>query len=1214
MPEIMDHVAYLSQEIGPRPAGTEEEQQAALYIAEQLQKDAGLSAVVEDFGGAQSSDAARIICCAVALVVSLLSVFVPVLGIPAIIITLITALLFAAEAFDRPLLSRVFSRGVSQNVVAKYEPTYSAETGGTRRRKVILVSRYDTGKVRAELAGPVVRILPILQWATLVGMVALPILLIIRNVFFLNAEGAPAVVLMVLIVLALIPAILLLVVSLLHKFAAYNEGANCNASGTAVLLEIARRVGRGRVADANAAQAGVIHGEEAARAAGLVPEGAQLVYEAAKVKPPEIAPQTPEARLAAAKAAVAALSGKPVSNTYSTDLVQNLVQVKEPPIGEPTDEAFREQRGETREALQSIPPETMQAALAHAENAAAEGMVSMAEGAGVAGAAVAGAAMEGALQQGVPAQMPQSQAQAKSADGVPDWFKKAQEKAKKPKKDDKPVQRSRYASALDAAVSESAGHFAVANEIVEHKLEQSFASRDDIREVKAPQWTSEQANGASDGEFVSGEAAAVSEQAAFTQAQAQANTQAQASAQAKVGAQVQAQGQAAMQPGMPNQPGQPQSVAAGALGQEGMQASGAIDASAIQNVAVDDPFATTAMPPLDASAFDIGSVPATPDVPMPSFLDPRKVQEQTRAALQEEQRTNQRVNVTSAPIGADGRLVDVPAPDLTAPQPARRPIELPDIPAAVPNLTPITELPKQRAPLAEVSEKSGKSAAKSLLTMLPSISVGAGQPSDEAAAESAPAEKTASKESLRELLPSLSGAIRRTEVAEGAASSVSAVGSFVPAGATGAFAPVGDELLQNVDPNDIYVEDADDSAFEDNVTETGAFAGPGYVEMPKSRAHRLFDRFRRKKKDEMEPTPQEWLEVDETFDARTVGAERGGWESFRPEDDAAQAGFADAGSYDAGYDEAAFDESQQGAQSYGTQQNAGSYGSETYETGVVDDAFYEEDIDDGFEDEIKPKRRRPWQGGAFSSRRAARSGFDEEDDFLADIDDGPASAGVPQTMPPATPSRSSDAAAMAAMASASSVPASGNAFGASGASLGTAMPVSAPVDGANVVSPEVQDELQSVHQFHNGTINTEVWFVALGSELAKNAGMQAFIDEHQQDLRGAIIVDVDALGAGELCLVDREGMYRSVKTSSRMNRYVKKASQATGLRVGSAQLKWQDSAASVAIKRGLQALHLVGMDGAKPAFYAQANDMIENVDEETLQNNADFVMELLKNI
>ena len=30
MPDIIDHVSYLSEEIGPRPGGTEEEQQAAL--------------------------------------------------------------------------------------------------------------------------------------------------------------------------------------------------------------------------------------------------------------------------------------------------------------------------------------------------------------------------------------------------------------------------------------------------------------------------------------------------------------------------------------------------------------------------------------------------------------------------------------------------------------------------------------------------------------------------------------------------------------------------------------------------------------------------------------------------------------------------------------------------------------------------------------------------------------------------------------------------------------------------------------------------------------------------------------------------------------------------------------------------------------------------------------------------------------------------------
>ena len=88
-------------------------------------------------------------------------------------------------------------------------------------------------------------------------------------------------------------------------------------------------------------------------------------------------------------------------------------------------------------------------------------------------------------------------------------------------------------------------------------------------------------------------------------------------------------------------------------------------------------------------------------------------------------------------------------------------------------------------------------------------------------------------------------------------------------GATGAAAPIGDELLENASENDIYIEDVDDSAYVEQITETGAMAGPGYVEMPKSRFCGIFGKFRRKKREEAS-SPQEWLDVEESFDAREV--------------------------------------------------------------------------------------------------------------------------------------------------------------------------------------------------------------------------------------------------------------------------------------------------------------------------------------------------------
>ena len=1110
MPEILDHVAYLSQQIGPRPAGTEEEQQAALYITEQMQKEAGLSAVIEDFSGAGRADAPRAICCGATLVVAVLALFLSVMVIPALIVSLIALLLLVAEVLDRPVLSKTFARGVSQNVVAKYEPGYTSEAGGSRRRKIILVARYDSGKVRSELKQPFLSALPVLRWVNLGAMAAVPLLLVLRATLFLHAAGTTEIVLNVLMAIVLVLVALPVLEALAHKFAAYNEAANCNASGVSVLLDVARRVGRGRVSEAELAaraEGAAIHGEEAARAAGLVPEGVEIVYAASNVKPPELAPQSEAARLAAAKAAVAALTGKPVSGRLSTDLAENLVQVKEPPLPSPTDVDFQSQRGETREAFTTIPAETVQAALANAEAAALNG----------AEAAAAAAA-------GIPTSFPPAPAPAAepvSSDGVPDWFKKAQEKAKKPV-DNKQVHRSRYADALDAALGDNAEGPAEEPPTPPSDMEVRLQSmREGIMEVKAPQ------------------ANRSDESPAGGQTETFANTVA-----------------VAMDGAAPETvPAQ----ASATMPEVRFKSHDGADAP--------DTGATCAMPPIDVSELRLGDVPPMGDVPMPSFLDPAKAQAEKLEERGEVNRTANRVDVTAAPIGDSGRIELQSAQGAPSVQPAgapvpvspeggeaapasqRRPIVLPDIGVAAANLTPITELPKQRAPLAE-AETSGKSAAKSLLTMLPSI-----EPvSDTAipAVGDAPAVPAPQRPDLRAALPSLSGAIARPDEA-----AVSTAGAFVPAGATGAFAPVGDELLENVDPDDIYVDDADDSAYEGEYTETGAFAGTGYVEMPKSRAHRFLDKLRfRKRKEEEEPTPQEWLEVDETFDARTAGAARGGWESFREEQSAAPDYYEETYEDDAYVDDGEEDSYLAPLVGKSPEDTFAGVTSASPAAGFADDDFSLDDVDEYEDDAFRSDAGRRWNGGGFSRLRMGRANdvtpeeLNPEDDLRAAHPDDPAT-------PP---------------------------------------------------------ELKEIYQFRNPDINTEVWFVALGSELAQHGGMHAFLAEHNQDLRGSIIIDIDALGAGELCMIEREGMYRKAKASSRMKRYTKKASQATGLSIGAASIMWEDSAASIAIKQGFQAMHLAGMDGAKPAFFAQGDDVLENIDEETLNNKAEFVMELLKNI
>lgn len=1076
MADVMEHVAYLSQEIGPRPAGTEEEQQAALYITEHMQKEAGLSAVIEDFTGVSNNELPRAICSAVTLVFTILALLLPVVALPAAIVAILSAAIYVAEAFDKPILSRLLSRGVSQNVVAKYEPGYSPESGNSRRRKIILVAHYDSGKARAELKNPILTALPIVKWIVLGGFVLTALLLLLGSTVFAHASGAVDIVLTVITVIGMIAAALPLVQFILGKVASYNDGANCNASGVAVLMEAAARVGRGRtdMSSVGAEQPQVtIHGEQAARAEGLIPEGAEVSYAAASKPVDDNA--TPAERLAAAKAAVAALSGKPVSDFMSEEILSASVPINMP---EPAAPAAAEVASPA-----SFPSAEVQPAVGQiAEEIPASTPAIQVE------AAVPATEAQPIVQQEAAAEEQQAESD------LPAWFVSAQKKAKRPAVDNKPVQRSRYADALEAAVSESSVHFEEANNAVLAEAQQRMqAMSDGIFEVKAPESSWLQA---SSGVAVAQAAPVEQEASASAATQVGVSQEATPAQQAEQPAPVAESAQAALDSSK-TQPAPVITILPEDLSVPDLSDQGEVPLPAFLS---EKPQVQTS----DAdSAADSAAAPSPEAVP--SADAPAADPDKTIAAAP--------VFVDTVTAGTDPSLsAEFEAISLDNPTQAHPPIVLPSISGTELPAVQIEDL-KQRAPLAE-QRTPGDRSAKGHLN-IPTI-----DPLHPAAQEGA--HRGLSAAELRSSLPSLSGALPHVEEAP---STVSLTGSFAPIGATSSSDRVGDELLEDVDPEDIYIEDADDSEYEETFTDAGAFAGPGYVEMPKSRVRRLFDRFRHKEREE-ESTPQEWLQVDDSFEARSVGAARGGWESFRDEQD--------------------------GQQDYVPDQSA-PYG-DAYADEAFDDYDDYDDDDYGYGDD-KRGSGRSWYGGAFSRVKMGR------------VDMRSGKEGEP------------------------------------------------PLEGENPETPQPEaPEMQKIYQFRNPDINTEVWFVALGAELGGHSGIRAFIAEHEHELRGSIIIELEALGGGDLCMIDNEGGYRVAKTSSRMKRYTRKASQASGVSIGSASLLWKSGVSSYAINHGLQAMHLAGMEGGKPAFFGDKEDTVDNVDEGLLRERVDFVMELLKSI
>lgn len=1257
MPEIVDNVEYLAKTIGPRPAGTEEEQQAALYITEQLQKDAGLPATIEDFGGVFDSELTGIICGAVALVAAVIGLAVPVLGIPSILLALIAAGLYGVESFGTPVLARFLGRGVSQNVVAKYDPGVSAQSQ-KRRRKVILVANYDSGKVRQELRSPIVNFLQYIHWASLGGMVLLLISLIFRNIFLLNSTGFAHGLFTVLAVLGAILSLIPLALGVLHKTAPYNEGANCNASGVAVMLEVARRIGNGRVSEAELAQReAVIHGEEAALQSDLVPVGTEIVYESQKLQAPEPAPMTDAARLASAKAAIAALTGKPVAGAAAvSDISANLVNVKEQPVPVPTDEEAHEWREQTREALsgedfasedadaQQIDPVDTGDAPVQAADAVVD-----AEVAGEQAAEAAASEVEPEMLTGMAAGTVASVASAASG-SVPSWFKRAQANAKKhdeeatggEKAEEPQIRRSRFAVAEEArlAAEEAAQAAAAAAKAsaVSFPWQQEQAAAEQAAQLEVP---------------VEGSAFGVEEAAAPAEEAAQAAPEAVAeAAPAAEAAEAEVAPVAAETAAAPEAVETPEAT-------EAAESAPAAESATI--AAAEEPLdgATIAFTPV---AFDLSEIKEATAVKLPEpdlsgfgFDDEKPAAESSNAeapaaadaeAADEEPVVKRsryaevfeatdaitaaaeaaaepEVNIDLAPKDAKAQVLDalstgvLPFADATPVQEAiandaitEASTELygVDLTAGLDAIakpltdqgeiqeTQRTDTHKQRAPLAEASVAGQAAAAKTLLSSLPSISMSMPVVTVDST-ETPAATQAPSHPDLRATLPSLSGLIGKPiQVNDTATESsvVNTAGSFVAASATGTFAPIGDELLQDVAPEDVYVDDADDSAYDDTYTETGAFAGPGYVEMPKSRIRRWFDKFGRKDKGDEQSTT-DWLEVDDDFDARSVGAARGSWESFRNEEEpaaeatqaipamqAAPAPVAEPApaetvdetvklepvsyqdtaepAYDdfaeAPVDNDGFDVFQQDA--FGQPfddfyDDADDYyaGEDGYVGGDVSQDEYNDFLNGGADE--APKKKHFWQGGAFNGR--LQEEFDSDSEGLAQ-ESAEAAKGEGQ----------------------------------------------------------VDEELQQIYQFRNPDVNTEVWFVGLGSELSGHAGIRAFLSEHADELRGAIVVDLTAMGAGELSLIEHEGAFKTTTVSSRMKRYLNKVAKTTGIVADKADLTWEDSAASVSMKQGVQGMHLVGMDGAMPAGYGQADDVSESVDEATMLANADFIMELIKNI
>lgn len=1221
MTNMMDDIAHLSQEIGPRPAGTEEEQQAALYIADELQKSAGFSTIVEDVSCASNGNTVRAICFGLAFVCVLLPIIFPVLSIPCFIIGLLAAVLFACEVFGKPILSRFLRSGVSQNVVAKYNPLSITSTN--KRRKIILVTHYDSARVATEYQGIIGRYLPIIHNVCAITLVVAPLVLLIKTVFFASEAGGFAIVLLVLQIICAVLLALPLASIIKTRFSAYNDAANNDAAGVAVLLDVARTVGNGLVSneemEEHAREAGVeIHGEDAAYEAGVVPDGVEVTYQARENR------MTPEESLAAAKAAIAALTGKPVADKVPlSDISSKLVQ--HGGLEDTAEEAAAAAvhfAVEEEDSLRYKPSNVKTAASASAPASSEKTAAAPSQIVSEQNTEQPAEAQESFVRESVEALQPGATGMGSSYQKqVPSWARAAQEKAHANKPDlarEANVSRSRFADAPAAHMADAARQRNAAPTIAERlALAEQNAAAAPAAEAGAAQEASAYQEPESElakrvaalRQEIDGAAAPLLKKSQHEDAEGAAPVAETIVREREVVAEEPApvvpvasratEGEApegnfeeidetsvaeepviipVMEEEAPSTSSRKSSVKrktashrahtkrngiGGFLNRASDMVSSAAskvthrheDEAEIDQY--DDEYYdeveaeghTIAMSPIDVEqfneeeAFSASEEGVSNQVSLQeTTISPALFDEDAIYAEENVDTAEAEVDYESAPVSPIMGMEDMGMASATvaqesdASQSDRHVIVLPDVVAPVGGSI---ESAKQRAPMAVDDEKTMPQPAL-LSNMLPRI--GADQPQRQAEAQ-ASEQRTLFKTPGLELPDFNTSDFERVAVppidvvGSNAATSSSdeTLGTtltdlrvdeeaFAPssgsAGNTGTFADVSTELSEEYIAEDDYIEDADDSVYEEGYTQTGAFAGPDYVEMPKSRVGRIFGRFGKKKKSQDEQSVREWVDVDASYEAQSVGRERGSWESFRSDDD-------------------------------------------------LDAEFV--DVDYG---EPNPNDR-GWNGGAFSlqSLRNHVSGTAQGQDVEADDD-----------------------------------------FVDEEASAGNQRPLKRSVPKDVKITEEINNEMRLLRDFRHPDIDTEVWFVALGAEEALNSGMKAFLEEHQEELKGAIIVNLEGVGAGQFSFIDEEGQYRPNKVSSRIKRVLRQASEKSGVSFATNKLLSRNTSAHVAAQHGLQAVTLAGMTGNQTAFYGSIDDVLDNIKPNVLEENSKFVLELLKSM
>ncbi len=143
----------------------------------------------------------------------------------------------------------------------------------------------------------------------------------------------------------------------------------------------------------------------------------------------------------------------------------------------------------------------------------------------------------------------------------------------------------------------------------------------------------------------------------------------------------------------------------------------------------------------------------------------------------------------------------------------------------------------------------------------------------------------------------------------------------------------------------------------------------------------------------------------------------------------------------------------------------------------------------------------------------------------------------------------------------------------------------------------------------------EVWFIATGAEESGTWGMRAFLEEYADELRGAFIINLDNIGAGNLYWITKEGMARRYGSDRRLMSAARKVSRQEEILVKGREYRGLSTDATPALARKFKAMSIMAFDinGRLPNWHWHT-DTSENVQPENVDNAVRLVEGIIREL